>query len=183
MERNDASSDGIRRRDRSRERTPRDGTHTRRAALAASATALLTAVAGCTTAMDFIGDRLLEQVNVFNETDRRVAGSIAVGDPAGETVLDETFDLAPSESENDNEGSASGDDEQSVAVYDDVWGDAGSYEVTVELTDTEIDGRSRASETVTISDPDEQLLGVALGSEEVGEPIGFRVGESLSDLA
>ncbi|OAQ51324.1 hypothetical protein HTG_17455 [Natrinema mahii] len=132
--------------------------------------------------MDFVGDRLLEQVNVFNETDRRVAGSIAVVDPAGETALDETFDLAPSDS-GDDEGAASGDDEQSVAVYDDVWGEAGAYEATVELTGTDIDGQSQASETVTIDDPDEQLLGVALGSETVDEPIGFRVGESLSELA
>lgn len=129
--------------------------------------------------MDFVGDRLLEQVNVFNETDRRVAGSITVVDPAGETALDETFDLAPSDAGNDSNS----DGDQSVAVYDDVWGEAGSYEATVELPDTEIDGRSRASETVTIDDPDEQLLGVALGSEEVDEPIGFRVGKSLSDLA
>ncbi|WP_245800622.1 hypothetical protein [Natrinema saccharevitans] len=132
--------------------------------------------------MDFVGDRLLEQVNVFNETDRRVTGSIAVVDPAGETALDETFDLAPSDS-GDDEGAASGDDEQSVAVYDDVWGEAGSYEANVELTGTDIDGQSQASEMVTIDDSDEQLLGVALGSEAVDEPIGFRVGESLSDLA
>ncbi|ELY63143.1 hypothetical protein C489_20046 [Natrinema versiforme JCM 10478] len=147
--------------------------------LAAGGTAALAATAGCTAVMDFIGDQLLEQVNVFNETDRRVSGSIVVIDPDGDTALDETFDIAASDSE-DNE--SNGDDEQSVAVYDDVWDGAGDYEVTVELDDAEIDGESGANETVTIDDPEEEMLAVALGSEEVDEPIGFRVGKSLSDF-
>jgi hypothetical protein len=138
---------------------------------------MLAATAGCTAVMDFIGNRLLEQVNVFNETDRRIGGSIVVVDPDGDTALDETFDIAPSDSGNDD-----GDDEQSVAVYDDVWDGAGTYEVTVELDATDIDGESRASETVPIDDPDAEMVAVVLGSEEVDDPIGFRVGESLSDF-
>jgi len=167
-------------------RIPRDGARpSRRSFLAASGTAVLAATAGCTAVVDFIGDRLLEEVNVFNETNRRVGGSITVADPAGDTVLDETFDLAASD---DEDGSSSGnesssDDEQSTAVYDDVWTESGSYEVTVELPDTEIDGQSRASGTVSIENVDEEMLAVALGSGEVDEPIGFRVGESLSDFA
>ncbi|GAA0668777.1 twin-arginine translocation signal domain-containing protein [Natronoarchaeum mannanilyticum] len=162
-----------------------DAQPSRRSFLAASGTAVLAASAGCTAVVDFIGDRLLEEVNVFNETNRRVGGSITVVDPAGDTVLDETFDLAASD---DEDGSGSGnesssEDEQSTAVYDDVWTESGSYEVTVELPDTEIDGQSQASGTVTIDDTDEEMLAVALGSGEVDEPIGFRVGESLSDFA
>ncbi|SFC51841.1 hypothetical protein SAMN05444422_109194 [Halobiforma haloterrestris] len=130
--------------------------------------------------IDFIGNRLLEQVNVFNETDQRIGGSIVIRGPGGDTVLDETFDIAPSDSEDDEDD---GDDEQSTAVYDDVWDGSGAYEATVELDDTEIDGESEATATVTIDDPDEEMLAVPLGSEEVDEPIAFRVGESLSDFA
>ncbi|WP_254522265.1 hypothetical protein [Natrinema caseinilyticum] len=163
--------------------THRAGTRSRRAFLAASGTAILTVTAGCTAVVDYVGNRLLEQVNVFNETDRRVAGTISVAGPAGESVLNGAFDLAPSTDENGADGSDSEDDERSVATYDDVWDEAGSYEATVELDDTEIDGRSHASDTLTIDDPDVQILGVALGLDDVEEPIEFRVGESLSDLA
>ena len=153
---------------------PHDGeSPSRRSFLAAGGTAVLAATAGCSSVIDSLANRLLEQVNVFNETDRRVEGSIVVVDPAGEPVLDTTFDLASRES----------GDGSSNATYDDVWGEAGAYEATLELTDTEIDGQSSASETVTIDDPDEQMLAVALGSSEVEEPIGFRVGTSLSEFA
>ena len=149
------------------------GSTSRRAFLAAGGTAALAATAGCGAVAEFIGNQLLEEVNVFNETDRRVEGSVTVVDPAGETVLDGTFDLASRESE----------DGDSTATYDEVWTEAGAYEATVELADADIDGASEATETVTIDDPDEQMLAVALGSAEVGDPIGFRVGESLSEFA
>lgn len=152
------------------------GSISRRTFLAASGTTVAAATAGCTDLMNFIGDQLLEQVNVFNETDQRVAGSITVVDPAGETALDETFDISSSNTED------SGDDDQSVAVYDDVWDGSGTYEVTVELSDVEIDGESQASATVAIDNPDEQKLAVGLGTGETDDPIEFRVGESLSDF-
>ena len=161
----------------------------RRSFIAASGTAVLAATAGCTAVVDFIGDRLLKEVNVFNEINRPVAGSIVVTDPDGDTALDETFDLAASDDEDEgsnsgsDNGSSSGDDDQSLAVYGDVWTGSGSYEVSVELDGTEIDGQSQASGTVTINNPDEEMLAVALGSGEMDEPIDFRVGESLSDFA
>ncbi|WP_256392967.1 hypothetical protein [Natronoarchaeum rubrum] len=169
-------------------KTPDDRARpSRRSFIAASGTAVLAATAGCTAVVDFIGDRLLEEVNVFNEINRPVAGSIVVTDPDGETVLDETFDIAPSDDDDSgsggDNGSNSGEDGQGIAVYDDVWTGSGSYEVSVELDGTEIDGQSQASETVTINAPDEEMLAVALGSAEMDDPIDFRVGESLSDFA
>ncbi len=148
---------------------------TRRRFLAASGTALLTAAAGCSAVVDFIGNQILEEVNVFNEVNRRVEGSIEVVDPAGDTALEETFDLAPADSE-DNE-------EDSGATYADVWTETGSYEISVELANTEVDGISQATETMTIDDTDEEMVGIALGSDEEDEAIAFRVGESLSDFA
>ncbi len=146
------------------------GLTTRRKLLVTSGTTGLALTAGCTAVADFIGDQLLKQVNVFNETSQPVTGSIVIVDPAGDTALDQEYDLAPSDSENN--------DERSVAVYDDVWGKTGAYEVTVELADVEANGKSRASETVTIDDSDEQMLAIELGSEN----IGFHVGKSLSDF-
>jgi hypothetical protein len=145
---------------------------TRRRFLAASGTALLTAAAGCSAVADFIGDQILEEVNVLNQMDQDVEGSVTVIDPAGDTALDETFDV-PSK-EDPGEGN--------VATYGDVWGDAGDYEISIELTNAEVDGTSRASKTVTIDDTDEDRVGIAPGPNETDEPIPIRVGESLSDF-
>lgn len=146
----------------------------RREFLAAGGAATMTATAGCSTVVDFLADQVLDDVNVFNETDRRMSGRVEVADPAGDLVLDEAFELDPSEAE--------GEDDESGAVYEDVWTESGSYDVSVDL-DVEIDGTSRATDTVDIADPDEEMLAVALGAEDLDEPIAFRVGESLSDFS
>lgn len=145
----------------------------RRQFLAASGTAVLTTIAGCSRLANFIADQILEDVNVFNETAQQRSGSIKLTDPAGETVLDDSFDLSSSESEDD--------DNDSTAVFPDVWTEAGSYDATLEL-DADIDGQSEATDTVTITDPDEEMLAVVLGDESMDEPIGFRVGEDLSSF-
>jgi hypothetical protein len=115
---------------------------------------------------------ILEEVNVMNQLDRNIKGSVEVIDPAGDTALSETFDV-PS---NDEGG------EGNTATYSDVWGDTGDYEISVELTNTDIDGVSQASETVTIDDTDEQMVAIAPGNNEVGGPIPIRAGDSLSDF-
>ena len=133
---------------------------------------MVTAVAGCSAIADFIGDQVLEEVNVFNETSQAVSGSVTVTDPGGDTALDETFDVASSDA----------DEESNIAAYGDVWGDTGEYEISVEL-DTEIEGTTEASETVTIENTDDEMVGIALGNDEEDEVIAISVGESLSDFA
>ncbi|MFB6229505.1 MAG: hypothetical protein ABEH88_13330 [Halobacteriales archaeon] len=145
---------------------------TRRRFLAASGTALLTAVAGCSAVADFVGDMVLKEVNVLNQLNRKVEGSVTVTDPAGDTALDETFDV-PS---NDEDG------EGNTATYGDVWGDTGDYEISVELTNTEIEGVSQASRMVRIDDTDEDMVAILPNSDKVDEPIAIRVGQSLSDF-
>jgi hypothetical protein len=145
---------------------------TRRRFLAASGTALFAAVAGCTAVADFIGDQILEEVNVLNQMDQDIKGSVTVIDPAGDTALDETFDVPSKEDPGDG----------NVATYSDVWGDTGDYEINVELTNAEVEGTSQASKTVTIDDTDEDRVGIAPGPNETDEPIPIRVGESLSDF-
>jgi hypothetical protein len=146
---------------------------TRRRFLAASGTALLTGVAGCSAVVNFIGDMVLEEVNVLNQLNRNITGSVEVIDPAGDTALEETFDVPA----NDEGG------EGNSATYSDVWGDAGDYEIRFELTNTEVDGVSEVSKTVTIDDPDEQMVAIAPGNDKVDGPIPIRAAESFSDLA
>jgi hypothetical protein len=94
---------------------------------------------------------LLGQVNVFNEIDRRLAGSVAVAGPDDESHLDETFELISSRTDTG--------DGQSFATHDDLGDGPGAYEVTVEL-DSEVGRESRAAETVEIETSDEQRLAV-----------------------
>jgi hypothetical protein len=151
---------------------PRSAALTRRRVLAASGAAILTSVAGCSAIVDAIGDQVLEEVNILNQLNRAVSGSIEVTSPAGDTALDETF-AVPSED---------ADGESNIVAYDDVWTETGQYRIRIELPDTEIDGVSRANETVRIDNTDEEMVAVALGSTSDDEPIAVRVGESLSDF-
>jgi hypothetical protein len=144
----------------------------RRRLLAASGAAILTSVTGCSAIVDAIGDQVLEEVNILNQLNRAVSGSIEVTSPAGDTVLDETFEVPSEEA----------DDESNIVAYDDVWTETGRYRVRIDLPDTEIDGVSRATETVRIENTDEEMIAVALGTTSDDEPIAVRVGESLSDF-
>jgi hypothetical protein len=116
---------------------------------------------------------LLGQVNVFNEIDRRLAGSVAVAGPDDESHLDETFELISSRTDTG--------DGQSFATHDDLGDGPGAYEVTVEL-DGEVGGESRATETVEIDTPDEQRLAVVVGFADMDDPVASRVGENFSDF-
>jgi hypothetical protein len=142
--------------------------------LATGGAALATALAGCGGVLNFVGNRLLGQVNVFNETDRRLAGSIAVSGPGGGSRLDETFELISPHTDT-GEG-------QSFAGYDDVWDGSGSYEVSVELDEAEVDGASSATETVKVDAPDEQRLAVVVGAADTDDSFTFHVGENLTDF-
>lgn len=143
----------------------------RRRYLAAGGAATTFALAGCATAVDWVFGHALEEVNVLNDADSEVAGRITVTGPDG-GALNEAFDLGPSD-EDDPE-------EANIQTYDDIWTDAGTYEVTVDL-ETELDGTRTGSETVPIDDPDEELLIVALGVEEIEAPIAFGVGDGFTD--
>lgn len=163
-------------------------TVSRRTVLAGAGTAVAISLAGCSMLADQLGEMVLEDVNVFNGTGEQISGTLEVVGPDGETVLSESFDIEASEEEGDGDGG--NEDESTDAeveteggeTYADVWQDAGEYEVTVELDDGfEIGGETSAEETVTIDDPDEEMLAVFLGGEE-GSGIHFTTGNSLSDF-
>jgi hypothetical protein len=131
-----------------------------------SGTALLTSVAGCSAIRSFTSDLALEDVNVFNMADGQIKGSINVVDPAGDTALEKTFDLAHEQDQNSG----------------DVLGATGEYAVSVELTNTEIAGNSQASKTVSIDDTTEERIGVVFNTNEEYEPIVIRVGTTPKDF-
>jgi hypothetical protein len=143
---------------------------TRRQVLVVSGTAVLTSVAGCNTILkpvrDYTSDVALEDVNVFNMAERRIKGSIEVVDPAGDTALEKTFDVEQGQDQNSG----------------DVLGATGEYAVSVELVNTEIEGSSQASKTVSIDDTDEERIGVVFNTNEEYEPIVIRVGTTPKDF-
>ncbi len=139
---------------------------TRRKILVVSGTVLLTSIAGCSAIRDYTSDLVLEEVNVFNMADQQIEGSIEVVDPAGDTALEKTFDLGHEEDQNSG----------------DVLGATGEYAVSVELMNTEIEGSSQASKTVSIDDTDEERVGVVFNTNETYEPIVIRVGTTPKDF-
>ena len=108
----------------------------------------------------------LEEVNVFNMADRQITGSIEVVDPAGDTALEKTFDLEHEQDQNSG----------------DVFGATGEYAVSVALMNTEIEGSSQASKTVSIDDTDDERIGVVFNTNEGYEPIVIRVGTTPKDF-
>jgi hypothetical protein len=140
--------------------------------MTAGGTALLTLTAGCSTVVDFLGSQVLREVNILNQLDKDVSGSVQVISPAGDTVLDATFEVPAKES----------DGKSNVRAYGDVWRDSGEYRISVKLAEREINGVSRANKTVLIENTDQEMVAVSLGSGEEDEPIAVRAGESLSDF-
>jgi hypothetical protein len=139
---------------------------TRRQVLVVSGTALLTSVAGCSGIREFTSDVALDEVNVFNMADRQIEGSIEVVDPAGDTALEKTFDL-----EHEQDQNSGG-----------VLGATGEYAVSVELTNTEIEGSSQASKTVSLDDTADERIGVVFNTDEEYDPIVVRVGTTPKDF-
>lgn len=145
---------------------------TRRRALAIGGSAVLASLAGCSTVLNAIGDQVFEQVNILNQLSQEVSGTIGVTDPDGETVLDTDFDVPSTDSDGDS----------NIVAYADVWTATGSYQVEMELTDTQVGGVSQVSQQVQISDTEEEMIAISIGSGEESEPIAIRVGESFSDF-
>ena len=163
---------------------PSDHTRlSRRRFLAAGTATATVAVAGCARLADWIADQVLEDVNVFNETGRRVEGTIRVERPGGTAQLDESFVLDPSDGDGNSSTNESDGDgaNQGLDTYADVWSESGEYEVAVEVA-APIEGESSATEMIPIDNPDEEMLLVPLGAEEFEKPIEFRVGDGFSDI-
>lgn len=148
----------------------------RRRYLAATLTTATVAVAGCSNVIDWVADQVLEDVNLFNETNSNVSGTIQVVDGSETAVLDDEFTLSPP----DEDDSGTEEDDQNLNTYADIWTGNGSYEITLELDDP-IDGETGTTETVTIEAADDEMVMIGLGIDDEDEPIVFRVGDSVTD--
>ncbi|TSD16155.1 hypothetical protein DP107_03025 [Haloglomus irregulare] len=155
----------------------------RRRLLTATATTALAATAGCARLAEFVASSIFKQVNVVNNSDQRVSGTVTVTDPAGEQVLDETFDLLTQEAaQNQTETNQTGTESGSAAArYDDVFTTTGEYEMAVSLDDS-IEGVSEASETVSVSDTEDTSVAVFLGADDGEEPIVIGTLQGLGEI-
>lgn len=144
-------------------------TLTRRLFLASGASAATAPLAGCTSLSEWLGDRFVGDVNLFNLTDARISGSftLTIQDDA---LLDETLDLT----------AESGD--EPAAIYEDVWTEKGDYQVTLELDGIPETEPQRLSKTVTVVDPGEEKLVVFIGRELTGQPVTARVIADFAEL-
>lgn len=153
-------------------------THTtRRRLLAAGGATALTGLAGCTGIINSIAGAILEDINVLNGTDQERNGTVTVVDQNGETQLEESFTVAPS-----NNGDGETAEPSSTPTYSEVFTDAGEYTVRVEL-DSPINETSRREATVTVDNPEEQHIIIGLGADGAPNPIEILVVKKFSDLA
>lgn len=126
---------------------------------------------------------IFEDVNVINNTDQPVSGSITVTDPNNETVLDETFELTSGD-RTATPTPETGTETASGAVrYADVFTTTGSYTVAVTLGEgSGINGVREAEETVPVEDTDNTNVLVTLGeTEQTDEPIGISAIDTSDD--
>jgi hypothetical protein len=157
----------------------------RRTFLTIGASVGVAGLAGCSAIADYIAGFVLEDVNVLNGSEKEVSGSIEVVDSGGDGVLDETFELRPSEDSGTTTETTDGGDEENVPMsrYEDVFDGEGQYEVTIELDeDSAVDGVTTAEETVDVADTSEEHIFAFIGASESEEAISIGVVEGFSDL-
>lgn len=131
--------------------------------------------AGCSTLLNRVADAALGEVNIFNETARPLAGTVEITGPEGDRSLSAEFDLT---AKTPDEPTA-----EATAGFDEVWGAAGAHAVRVSLADgLTVRGESRTSRTVTIDQPDEQMLAIAFGADDVPEGIYFAVATEFTEF-
>ncbi len=158
------------------------GTHalSRRRVLAAGAVLGISASAGCGTIVNSLAGAILDDVNVLNGTDQQLTGTITVTDPAGETVLEDSFDVRP-DGENDTGSTES--EEETQAIFSEVFTETGEYRVTVELdADSTINGNQTDTQTVEVTNTEEEHIMVLLGATDDGGISSIVVIEELTDL-
>jgi hypothetical protein len=147
---------------------------TRRRLLAAGGGTATLLLAGCSEVLDFFGELVLEDVNVFNTTEHQVTGSIDVSNPDEATVLETSFEIPP-----DRESG----NEDSVVTYSGVLSSAGTYTVSATLdAGPDIDGATTVRQAVEVTSPSEQHVVVGLGVENGTGDVFIEVIDEFSDL-
>ncbi|MCL9817744.1 hypothetical protein [Natronocalculus amylovorans] len=134
-------------------------------------------LAGCTSAIDLLAGLVLDDVNLFNATDRTLSGEITITDPNGTAVLTESFEVDP---EGEDDEDADGD---SGATFGDVFNTDGVYRIALELDeDSALDGTTATAQEVSITDTEDEHIVVVLGTEETDTPVNSFVIEEFSEM-
>lgn len=157
----------------------------RRRLLGATATGAVAALAGCGHLANAIGSIVLEEVNLFNATDRRRRGALRVVDPSGTTVLDTRFDVPADTDEESTTAAANetAEEESAGETYTDVFTTAGEYAVSVTLDpDSAIGGARTDTGTAQIDTPSDDRLAVYLHTDQ-GAPATILAFRQFLDLA
>ncbi len=165
----------------------------RRRLLAAGASVAAVGMAGCTQVANYVAGLVLEDVNLFNQTSQQLTGTITVTDPAGETVLNDSFDIQPetddeaeaNETENgsDTDGTEDIVEEESGATYGDVFTEAGKYTISATLDDdSAVDGETAAERSVDVADPAEEHIVVVFGADDFDGVMGAFAIEEFTDI-
>src|SRR6056297_2797929 len=115
---------------------PRSTSIRRRELLGIAGSAALGGLAGCTALVDWIGNKVLGDVNIFNETTERVTGTIVVTSEDGTDVLDTSFDAPPADEDDETDSQTDGENSstetsEDTQVFEDVWDGSGTYEERV----------------------------------------------------
>lgn len=154
------------------------GDTNRRRFLAGVSTAAIGTVAGCSALRNSSGSSDIGETTVVNQTTARIAGSISVSGPDGETVLDETFDLRPAQSGANDTTTPGGDTGTLMTTYEGVLVGTGTYAVSVRLDEGfAVNGVREAETDAEVADTDEEGIVVLLGAIDGSDPISIRVAE------
>lgn len=149
----------------------------RRWFLGLGAAAVAVGLAGCAeTVGNLLAELILDDVNLLNETDQALVGTITVTGPDNGRLLDEEFSLEPADEEADT-----GDDD-SQAVFSDRFETPGEHVFEVTLDGAEVGGESHAELVGEITDPEEEHAVVIIGADELEEPFELFVIEEFTDL-
>ncbi|WP_247731096.1 hypothetical protein [Halovivax limisalsi] len=152
--------------------SPRPDRRTRRRVLAAGAGAVCGGLAGCTRASEWLVDRVVGDVNVFNTTGARVTGALTLVDPAGETVLDESLALPADD----------GGESDPAAIYEETLTDPGSYDLAVSFGSADGTESGSVETAIEVRDPATEHVVVFLGERFTDTPVTVRVVEDFAEL-
>ncbi|ERG89049.1 MAG: hypothetical protein J07HX5_01200 [halophilic archaeon J07HX5] len=119
-------------------------------------------------------DNMIGDVVVYNERASQTNGELRLTDPTGSVRVNEPFEVV---------SPSAADDDENMAPFKNVWTTDGSYEVSLELTKTDIDGADSMIETVSVANPEKEMLIVRLSADGPGDPINFCVQNNFEPIS
>lgn len=142
----------------------------RREFITVGATGLAIGFAGC-SALQQVGENIgffgtdREDINVYNETDGKISGTLRVDNPDGERILHGQFALDPTVANRSETN-----DPSPPLRFADIWEMVGEYELDVSL-DQPVQDETEAEFLITIEDTEEASLSLIVTDADLLDPI------------